>query len=43
MIISALRDFATGLRRGFSLFFTERNEFTAKTIAPGLRAGKTQR
>ena len=27
MIFSAMRDFADGLTRGFSLFFTERREF----------------
>ncbi len=33
-ISNALRDFADGLSRGFSLFLTERNDFTALTVEP---------
>ncbi len=35
IIITALRDFADGLSRGLSLFFTERNDFTERTLMPG--------
>lgn len=34
IILNAVRDFADGLSRGFSLFFTERNDFTLRTILP---------
>ncbi len=34
IVFSAMRDFADGLTRGFSLFFTERNDFTERTMAP---------
>jgi hypothetical protein len=34
IIISAMRDFADGLTRGLSLFFTERNDYTARTMMP---------
>ncbi len=32
IILSAVRDFANGLSRGFSLFFTERNDHTIRTL-----------
>jgi len=32
IILSAVRDFADGLSRGFSLFFTERNDHTIRTL-----------
>ena len=35
IIINALRDFADGLSRGVSLFFTERNGFAEKPFMPG--------
>ena len=35
-IFSAFRDFADGLSRGFSLFFTDRNDNLEKALAPGL-------
>ncbi len=34
MIMSAMRDFADGLTRGFSLFLTERQDVTVRTLAP---------
>lgn len=34
IILSALRDFADGLSRGFGLFFTERNGFAARSMLP---------
>ena len=35
IILNALRDFADGLSRGLSLFFTERNDFTERATMPG--------
>ena len=35
VIIKALRDFAEGLSCGISLYFTERNDYTAKSTMPG--------
>ncbi len=40
IIFSAMRDFADGLTRGFSLFFTERSEYTARTMTPAPRPRK---
>lgn len=40
VVFSAFRDFADGLTRGFSLFFTERNEHTVKTFAPAPQPGR---
>jgi hypothetical protein len=37
MMFNAFRDFADGLTRGLSLFFTERNDFTVKTTMPASR------
>lgn len=38
-ILSAVRDFAHGLSRGFALFFTERRDDTARgTLPPGAPA-----
>lgn len=34
MIYSAMRDFADGLTRGFSLFFTERRDIATYTPKP---------
>jgi hypothetical protein len=34
IILSAVRDFADGLSRGFSLFFTERHDTTARHMLP---------
>lgn len=34
IILSAVRDFADGLSRGLSLFFTERNDYTARSMLP---------
>ena len=42
IIINALRDFADGLTRGVSLFFTERNQLTEKPFMPG-RISRTPR
>lgn len=36
-VFNALRDFADGLSRGLSLFFTERNDFTERALMPGNR------
>lgn len=35
IIFNALRDFADGLSRGFSLYFTVRNDYTVKSAMPG--------
>ena len=40
VIIAALRDFADGLSRGVSLFFTKRPDFTQRSIMPGRDHGK---
>jgi len=32
MIVSAVRDFADGLARGFARYFTERNDFTTAVV-----------
>ena len=32
IILSAVRDFADGLSRGFALFFTERNDFAVRSM-----------
>lgn len=37
IIFNALRDFADGLSRGLSLFITERNDYTERTMTPGAR------
>lgn len=37
-ISNALRDLADGLSRGFSLFLTERNDFTVLTVEPRISA-----
>lgn len=34
IILSALRDFADGLSRGFARFFTERNDVTSHRTPP---------
>jgi hypothetical protein len=34
IILSAVRDFADGLSRGFALFFTERNDFAIRSTLP---------
>lgn len=33
IVFSAMRDFADGLTRGFSLFLTERQDTTARTLS----------
>ena len=33
-MITALRDFADGLTRGVSLYLTERNDYTARSMLP---------
>ena len=40
IVFSAMRDFADGLTRGLSLFLTERQDTTARTLwpAPSARA-----
>jgi len=35
IILNALRDFADGLSRGLSIFFSERNDHTERTVMPG--------
>lgn len=34
IVLSAMRDFADGLTRGLSLFLTERQDSTARTLWP---------
>lgn len=34
IVFSAMRDFADGLTRGFSLFLTERQDTTVRTLSP---------
>lgn len=34
IVFSAMRDFADGLTRGFSLFLTERQDITVRTLSP---------
>lgn len=34
IVFTAMRDFADGLTRGFSLFLTERQDVTARTLSP---------
>ena len=34
ILFTAMRDFADGLTRGFSLFLTERRDVTARTFSP---------
>lgn len=34
LVFSAMRDFADGLTRGLSLFLTERQDVTARTLSP---------
>lgn len=34
IVFNAMRDFADGLSRGLSLFFTERREHTVRVLAP---------
>jgi len=34
IVFSAMRDFADGLTRGFSLFFTERQNTVERALAP---------
>ena len=38
ILFNAIRDFAGCLGRGLSLYFTERNDFTARAVTPGFRA-----
>lgn len=40
IVFNAVRDFADGLSRGLSLFFTERNDHTARALTPGAPARK---
>ena len=40
IVFNALRDFADGLTRGMSLFITQRNDFTARTLSPRQAAAK---
>lgn len=35
IILNAVRDFAEGLARGMSLFFTERHDFVERSTMPG--------
>ena len=35
IVFTAMRDFADGLTRGLSLFLTERQDITARTLRPG--------
>ena len=40
IIFNAMRDFADGLSRGLSLFFTERQDLTAHTFGSAPRQPK---
>ncbi|HRX34770.1 MAG TPA: hypothetical protein P5337_00100 [Aestuariivirga sp.] len=37
IIISAVRDFADGLSRGLSQFFTQRNDYVERAVMPASR------
>lgn len=39
IVLSAMRDFATGLTRGLALFLTERQDVTARTLSPARHGG----
>ena len=43
IILNALRDFADGLSRGLSLYFTERNDFTERALSPRLMGRRDTR
>jgi hypothetical protein len=43
IVFSAMRDFADGLTRGLSLFLTERQESTARTLWPSAPEARTDR
>ena len=43
IILNAIRDFAGGLGRGVSLYFTERNDYTAQALTPALKAPRIRR
>jgi len=38
IVFNAFRDFADGLSRGLALFFTERNDHTARAVMPSAPA-----
>ena len=37
-VMIALRDFADGFARGLGLYFTERNEYLERVVAPRFKA-----
>lgn len=41
-VINAFRDFADGLTRGVSRYFTERNDFIVRTTTPVVRTGSAK-
>jgi hypothetical protein len=43
IVFTAMRDFADGLTRGLSLFLTERQDTTAKTLWPTASARAERR
>jgi hypothetical protein len=43
IVFSAMRDFADGLTRGLSLFLTERQDTTARTLWPASSAKSERR
>ena len=43
IIFNAIRDFAGGLSRGLSLYFTERNDYTARALTPVFKAPHVRR
>ncbi len=43
IVFSAMRDFADGLTRGLSLFLTERQDTTARTLSPGTHSRTVHR
>lgn len=42
LIINAFRDFADGLSRGVSLFFTQRNDYTERSVMPARSTRKSR-
>ena len=43
IVFSAMRDFADGLTRGFSLFLTERQNTAERALAPSAATRRTPR
>jgi hypothetical protein len=43
IVINAIRDFASGLGRGLSLYFSQRNDLTERALMPGRLTPGTSR